>query len=622
MTKKNLALLFFIFLLAFPVKADNENWIFNPNSLPYMGKIFATVCSGGCDYVTDGTDDNVQIQTAIDTVSSNGGGRVFIKKGIYKISSTIVPKSNVFIEGEERSSTILQTQAGVSYTIRNTDIYHNFSLQNLTIDNNGIGTIFDAGNTVSWLWITDCDLLNAKGFNISITLTVNANHIFIKNNYETKSVINDGWDFNSISRYFVTIENNTLYNPSATAAAFITSGGMDDFIIRGNYATGTDANFIALENWVASDYSYHRGIVEGNIASGSKPIGIGNSGLSGSLGAIDIVVQGNNIPNESIGVNNHSSNITVQNNIAKIIYMVDPGNYISFLNNTYSTGNLGYINLVAHNNVSHVVIKNNIFHGSDTVQNDKYAWYIWTDHTIDDLEIVDNTFINSSNYVDGKNPPLQIGAEGASYVNTSIYGNYGLDLISNPLFASNLLSPGKIYVGNLFGIAEATTSPWSFSNNDIYNGNIGKIGIGTSTPKEGLHIYNGSANNSNILLEGNGNPWEQIIYKIRTWKNYPNANVFVGFGASNENDGNQRAGIFVANSNYPNGTGSFEALSIKGSTGNVGIGTTSPISKLDVYGNIRALGGSANHAVCWKSDGKTLGYCSSVVESDGSCACN
>jgi autotransporter adhesin len=56
--------------------------------------------------------------------------------------------------------------------------------------------------------------------------------------------------------------------------------------------------------------------------------------------------------------------------------------------------------------------------------------------------------------------------------------------------------------------------------------------------------------------------------------------------------------------------------------GKVGIGTTTPSSLLDVQGNIRALGGLAGHATCWKADRKTIGYCSTVVAADGTCTCN
>lgn len=31
---------------------------------------------------------------------------------------------------------------------------------------------------------------------------------------------------------------------------------------------------------------------------------------------------------------------------------------------------------------------------------------------------------------------------------------------------------------------------------------------------------------------------------------------------------------------------------------------------------------SANHGLCWKSDGQSIGYCSTVLASDGTCTCN
>jgi len=55
--------------------------------------------------------------------------------------------------------------------------------------------------------------------------------------------------------------------------------------------------------------------------------------------------------------------------------------------------------------------------------------------------------------------------------------------------------------------------------------------------------------------------------------------------------------------------------------GNIGIGTTAPGAKLEVNGNVMAGGGSANRLICWKTDGKTLGYCTNQP-SGGSCVCS
>lgn len=57
----------------------------------------------------------------------------------------------------------------------------------------------------------------------------------------------------------------------------------------------------------------------------------------------------------------------------------------------------------------------------------------------------------------------------------------------------------------------------------------------------------------------------------------------------------------------------------------VDLGTDTPgkvsATDLSASGAITFSGGSANKAICWKS-GTSLGYCSSVVASDGSCTCN
>ena len=57
--------------------------------------------------------------------------------------------------------------------------------------------------------------------------------------------------------------------------------------------------------------------------------------------------------------------------------------------------------------------------------------------------------------------------------------------------------------------------------------------------------------------------------------------------------------------------------------GNIGIGTMDSNISLEINGNVMIdAGGFANHITCWKPDGKTLGYCSTAVDSSGVCACN
>jgi hypothetical protein len=52
------------------------------------------------------TDASIVIQSVVDAVNNAGGGRIFIKKGIYDIGAPIKPKSNVVIEAEDSINTV------------------------------------------------------------------------------------------------------------------------------------------------------------------------------------------------------------------------------------------------------------------------------------------------------------------------------------------------------------------------------------------------------------------------------------------------------------------------------------------------------------------------------------
>ena len=108
-------------------------------------------------------------------------------------------------------------------------------------------------------------------------------------------------------------------------------------------------------------------------------------------------------------------------------------------------------------------------------------------------------------------------------------------------------------------------SQWSSSGNDIYFNN-GNVGIGTSSPSQKLDVR------GNMRL-GDGSSIEQdinFVSDVGDWQVGTNI-------AGNGTDSNQ---FYIWESAY--------RLTIQKGTGNVGIGTTSPSSKLDVNGSIRA----------------------------------
>lgn len=116
-------------------------------------KIYTTVGQSQSDYITDGTDDHIQIQQAIDAVSSAGGGTVFFRSGTYTMEG-ITLKDNVSLLGEDRKNTILKLKnAATNPTLIKSydfdalasdsgdDAYSGinyFDISNLTLDGNQI----------------------------------------------------------------------------------------------------------------------------------------------------------------------------------------------------------------------------------------------------------------------------------------------------------------------------------------------------------------------------------------------------------------------------------------------------------------------------------------------------
>jgi hypothetical protein len=114
---------------------------------------YLVVGASQSQFVTDGVDDNIQIQAAIDYAGAlPNGGTVLIKAGKYQINSTIIIKAKVSIMGEGIYNTILTSKNGLNSDLMRTDNFavetqtgatlsstYKFSISNLQLDGNDSG---------------------------------------------------------------------------------------------------------------------------------------------------------------------------------------------------------------------------------------------------------------------------------------------------------------------------------------------------------------------------------------------------------------------------------------------------------------------------------------------------
>ena len=106
--------------------------------------------------------------------------------------------------------------------------------------------------------------------------------------------------------------------------------------------------------------------------------------------------------------------------------------------------------------------------------------------------------------------------------------------------------------------------------------------------------------------------------------------VFTVGGTQTQSSG-AFTGVSISPAINQSGTGSYSTLLINPTETATGSGAKNliqaQVGSVDKFtvtnaGIVSAGGGSANKAMCWKTDGITLGYCSSVVDVAGGCTCN
>jgi hypothetical protein len=281
------------------------------------------------------------------------------------------------------------------------------------------------------------------------------------------------------------------------------------------------------------------------------------------------------------------------------------------------------------------------------------------------------------NAIVNKNSALNIGVMGfAANTGTSptvVGGYFGLHQSADPTFVSSaLIADNGAYTAPIFIGRDNGTEVFRIADG-------GNLGVGTTAPAGKLHIQDPDYADT-ALFERNGQTVNsaRATFRVKTTKT---TDMTQGFGPGmifcmQDNAGVENCNVELnATRGDDDTTGDFairtyntgvasDVLFVQGSTGNVGIGTTTPTAVLHLKAGTAtantaplkftigtlldtpedgaveydgtnlyitssstrktittSTGGSANKASCWKADG-TLGYCSDAVGVDGSCTCN
>lgn len=169
--------------------------------------------------------------------------------------------------------------------------------------------------------------------------------------------------------------------------------------------------------------------------------------------------------------------------------------------------------------------------------------------------------VNSTNYA-----RLEVGGDTGAYIDlkTPDSDDYDLRMIHDSA-GSKFISPNADVKFDVGGNTRATIKA------------SGNVGIGTSSPKQQLHISGGTSSGdvTKVAIGATGNNAET---HLQLAERFTGDNMNYGF--SFVADGNDTNNLLIKNHN--NSTTGAVALSVARNSGNVGIGTSSPTSKLHI----------------------------------------
>ncbi len=515
-------------------------------------------------YICDGTDDQVEINQAINALPPGIGGTVLLLEGTYYIATSgiDIATSNVALIGSGKGTVLKRAWDAASndgvITVGDggTTAIEGVTIANLSIDGQkgtytGIGIYFNQNISKSKIqdtWIHDC-----SGYGIYLYGNPKKNtHNLIQGN----DIRNTGGIYLNFSN------NNTIYkNNSVLNYAGVHLYYSEYNIISGNNFSSSTSYGIYFE----SDAD-HNTVFE-NICSLSSLQGIYIYGSDyNSFVGNEIYFSGEQGIYLDSSDNNTVSGNVLENNLQESIY-VRSSCYNTISNNIVVEGSSYGIYLYYYFGGS----DNNIVSGNVLYNNSSVGIRIYKS---------DNNLI-SYNFVDSKSNP-QIAVKDVGAENNYIIGNKIPEGYTNGISDEGT---GTVIQQEEYFKVKANTATTALTIQQDGSGNIVEF-------KDGGTAVFTIADGGDVTVAGNILPSTTTTYNLGSatykWANLYVATATIGSTitiGSNTLEGTATTTLFT--------TGNANQL-VLGANGNVGIGTTSPSEKLHISNGVATYDSNRN----------------------------
>jgi len=408
------------------------------------------------DYVCDGTDDQVEIQAAIDAINADGGGHIVLSEGLFSITTaiTFANKSNVWLSGQGKSTHIrADAGLGTNGVINIRTPTSHIIVSDLYVDTNGANANY---------------AISIRGDNASPPGTefVIVQRVWIEDgNDDGIEIIDSAQNVKILDSYFIGTFSDSPIE---------VGDGATNITIRGNHIDCVANDGISVNSHTDPGTAPSQVVIDGNHITYTTGGGLGAIVIGGDVAFADITIVNNQIRN------------TPDDGIVVQFFSDKP--YISRLllanNNIHNVGRYGIY--VRYGN--DVVVKGNLIYSaaSESI------------YVRDSLR----TSIIGNTVVDGAANGISL----STTIRTTITGNLvegcayrGLNFAGNE---NNIVVVGNICTGNDKGIgflSSAVVTTAIIANNDI-TGNSGNWWEQAGSTLSGVSVKN----NKGYITENSG----------------------------------------------------------------------------------------------------------------------